>query len=87
MEIEGNHLKPVEGKLWVRISDGYEAGKEVYLGKTWYLGGKKLDEPIDELPEHYMLIDDPYKYDEEGNRIYEVEEPIIEEETNYEEIE
>lgn len=78
--VEGNHLLPVEGKLWVRISDGYEAGKEVYLGKTWYIGGKKLDEPIDELPEHYMLIDDPYKYDEEGNRIY--EEPTVEDVTD-----
>jgi hypothetical protein len=83
--IETKVLKAAEGKILRRISDGYEAGKEIYLGKTWYLGGQKLDEPIDELPEHYEEIDDPYKYDEEGNRIY--EEPIIEEETSNEEIE
>lgn len=83
MRIEGNHLEAEEGKMLVRISDGYEAGKEIHLGKTWYIGGKKLDMPLDEQPEHYMEVDDPYKYDEDGNRIY--EEPI--EETSYEEIE
>lgn len=83
--IETKVLKAAEGKILRRISDGHEAGKEVYLGKTWYLGGQKLDEPIDELPEHYEEIDDPYTYDEFGNRIY--EEPIIEEETSNEEIE
>lgn len=86
MKIDGNYVQAEEGKLLVRISDGYEAGKEIYLGKTWYLGGKKLDEPIDELPEHYMEIDDPYKYDEDGNRIYE-EDIINEEYANYEEVE
>jgi hypothetical protein len=76
--IETKVLKAAEGKILRRISDGYEAGKEIYLGKTWYLGGKKLDEPIDELPEHYEEIDDPYTYDEEGNRIYETQ-PTAEE--------
>lgn len=86
MKIDGNYLKAEEGKMLVRISDGYEAGKEIYLGKTWYIGGKKLDTPLDELPEHYQEIDDPYKYDEDGNRIYE-EDIINEEYTNYEEVE
>lgn len=34
-------------------------GKEIYLGYTYYLGGKPLDEPLMELPEHYEEVDEP----------------------------
>lgn len=53
-----------EGKVLKRISDGHQFGKEVILGKTWYIfdeDGKtvKLEAPIQEEPEHYMEIDEP----------------------------
>ena len=33
------------------------AGQELYLGYTYYLSGRKLGEPLLELPEHYEEID------------------------------
>ena len=35
-----------EGKVFRRIFDGQIFGKEVYLGYTHYVGGKKLDPPV-----------------------------------------
>ena len=52
-------IKAEEGKALRRISDGQVFGDEVWLGKTWYLNGQLLSEPIDELPEHYEEIDAP----------------------------
>lgn len=52
-----NHLIASEGKLLRRISDGWVAGKEIYLGYAYYLGGEKLEEPLWELPEHYEEVD------------------------------
>jgi len=58
IDINNNkHIIADEGKTFRRISDGFEMGEEIYLGKAWYIGGKKLDEPIDELPEHFEEID------------------------------
>ncbi|MDR1161276.1 MAG: hypothetical protein LBK45_02960 [Tannerellaceae bacterium] len=51
------HIKAKKGKVFRRISDGYIIGSEAYLGKTYYLDGKLLDEPLDELPEHYEEVD------------------------------
>lgn len=48
-----------EGKVLRRISDGWVGGTEVYLGMTYYLNGRKLEEAIQELPEHYEEIDAP----------------------------
>lgn len=58
MIIEGNKLIAGEGKLLQRVSDGYVAGKIVYLGKTWYMYGQKLETPFEELPEHFTEIDE-----------------------------
>lgn len=58
-EQNNKHLIADEGKVLRRISDGWVAGIEIYLGYTYYLGGKKLVEPLLELPEHYEEIDDP----------------------------
>ena len=44
------------GKTLKRISDGIEFGSEITLGYTYYLGGKKLDEPLWELEEHYERV-------------------------------
>ena len=54
---DNRHIIADEGKTFRRISDQMIFGNEIYLGKTWYIGGKKLDEPIDELPEHFEEID------------------------------
>lgn len=48
-----------EGKVFRRIFDGQIFGKEVYLGYTHYVGGKKLDPPLLEKPEYFEEIDDP----------------------------
>lgn len=57
-ELNNRHLIADEGKVLRRISDGWIAGREIYLGYTYYLGSEKLTEPLLELPEHYEEIDD-----------------------------
>ena len=52
-----------EGKVFRRISDGFIFGKEIHLGYTHYIGGKKLEEPLLELPEHFEEIDEPVRED------------------------
>lgn len=59
MEIIGNRIKAAEGKVLRRKSDGWIAGNEIYLGYTYYLNGRKIDEPLLELPEHYEEMDAP----------------------------
>ena len=57
--MEERIMKASEGKVFRRISDGFIFGKEINLGYTHYLGGKKLEEPLLELPEHFEEIDEP----------------------------
>ena len=57
--MENKIIKASEGKVFRRISDGFIFGSEVSLGYTYYLGGKKLKEPLLELPEHFEEIDEP----------------------------
>lgn len=57
--MENKIIKASEGKVFRRISDGVVFGKEISLGYTHYLNGKKLDEPLLELPEHFEEIDEP----------------------------
>ena len=59
--MENRIIKASEGKVFRRISDGFIFGKEIYLGYTHYLGGKKLEEPLLELPEHFEEIDEPVR--------------------------
>lgn len=47
------------GKTLKRISDGMDFGSEITLGYTYYIDGKKLDEPLWELPEHYEKSEIP----------------------------
>ena len=56
--MEDRIIKASEGKVFRRISDGFIFGKEINLGYTYYLGGKKLEEPLLELPEHFEEIDE-----------------------------
>ena len=58
--------------MFRRISDGFIFGKEIHLGYTHYLSGKKLEEPLLELPEHFEEIDEhiidlPKYIEEEAN--------------------
>lgn len=59
-------IKANEGKLLRRKSDGYIAGSEIYLGYTYYLNGRKLGEPLLELPEHYEEVDIPANFSAES---------------------
>lgn len=58
MERKHEHLPFTEGKVWRRKSDGMMT-EESLLGYTYYIGGKKLDEPHWETKEDYELIDAP----------------------------
>ena len=59
--MENKIIKAQEGKVFRRISDGFIFGNEISLGYTYYLNGKKLKEPLLELPEHFEEIDEPVK--------------------------
>ena len=62
MTVDKNNSKHIiadEGKVFKRISDGFIYGKEIYLGYTYYIGGKKLDEPHLEVVEDFEEIDAP----------------------------
>ena len=61
--MEDRIIKAQEGKVFRRISDGFIFGKEINLGYTYYIGGKKLEEPLLELPEHFEEIDEPVRED------------------------
>ena len=56
--MEDRIIKASEGKVFRRKSDGFIFGKEIHLGYTHYIGGKKLEEPLLELPEHFEEIDE-----------------------------
>lgn len=82
MRIDKNSgiLYAEEGKMLRRKSDGWEAGSEISLGYTYYIGGKKLDVPHLEVPEDYEEVDNP-DYDGELEEAVIIEEtPLVEEE-------
>ena len=56
-------IKASEGKVFRRKSDGFIFGREIYLGYMYYIGGKKLEEPLMALPEHFEEIDEPVRED------------------------
>ncbi len=58
-EKNNKHLIADDGKILVRKSDGFVAGKEFWLGMTYYLNGELLPTPFEELPEHYEEVDAP----------------------------
>ena len=61
--MEERIIKAGEGKVFRRISDGFIFGKEINLGYTHYIGGKKLEKHLLELPEHFEEIDEPVRED------------------------
>ena len=56
-------------KKLVRKSDGMDFGPKITLGYTHYVGGKKLDEPLWELEEHYDRVEVPLE-DLRLNQVY-----------------
>ena len=62
MTVDKNNSKHIiadEGKVFKRKSDGFIYGEEIYLGYTYYIGGKKLDEPHLDVVEDFEEIDAP----------------------------
>ena len=83
MKIDGRTIAPEDGKILRRKSDGWESWGKLTLGYTYYLGGKRLEEPLLELPEHYEEVDLP-PMSEEERMLYEM---VKEDERMREEIE
>lgn len=62
MTVDKNNSKHIiadEGKVFKRKSDGFIYGEEIYLGYTYYIGGKKLAEPHLDVIEDFEEIDAP----------------------------
>ena len=62
MTVDKNNSKHIiadEGKVFQRKSDGFIYGDEIYLGYTYYIGGKKLAEPHLDVIEDFEEIDAP----------------------------
>ena len=57
MIIKDRTIQAENGKELKRIADGMRFGSSLTLGYTYYLGGKKLKEPLLELPEHYEEVE------------------------------
>lgn len=74
-EENDKHIIADEGKVFQRVSDGCIMGKEVYLGYTYYLDGKKLEKPLLELPEHFREVDEE-ETDDTPIEIIEKREPV-----------
>lgn len=55
---KGNLIIAEEGKVFRRKESGELFGNEIYLGKSWYIGGIKLDVPHDDVPEDFEEVED-----------------------------
>lgn len=58
---ETSTLTASEGKVLRRKADGMVYGEIILLGKTWYIGGKKLDTPHDDVPEDFEETEIPHE--------------------------
>ena len=58
MKIEDNRLIAEEGKALRRIADGFIYGRELTLGLTYYINGKRQRPPHQDVPEDFEEIDD-----------------------------
>ncbi len=52
------HITAESGKIFKRISDNTIFGNELYLGITYYLNQELLETPLEELPEHFVEVDE-----------------------------
>ena len=57
-EKDARHIIADEGKVFRRKSDGFVYGNEIYLGKTWRIGDKVLEEPIEEQATDFEEIEE-----------------------------
>jgi hypothetical protein len=48
---------PPDGKAWKRKSDGVVYTGAVYLGMLFFKDGKRLKNPVKEIPEDFELVD------------------------------
>lgn len=74
MTIDQNNPKHIiadEGKKFLRKSDGFDYGTEIYLGYTYYIGGVKLNEPHLETAEDMLEVDMTPEELEEYNQMKE----------------
>lgn len=54
-------LTASEGKVLRRKADGMVYGESIMLGKTWYIGGKKLATPHDDVSEDFEETEIPHE--------------------------
>lgn len=53
------HIIADDGKVFERIADGTNYGKEIYLGYSYFIGGEKLNFPHLDEPEDFREVDEP----------------------------
>lgn len=59
MIIDNNHIIAEEGKVFKRKGTDEFFGNEIYLGKSYYIGGVKLEKPHDDVLEDFEEVDAP----------------------------
>lgn len=65
-----SHITADAGKKFLRKADGYDFGTELYLGYTFYLGGRLLSEPRMEVPGDFLEVDmTPEEAEEHNNEL------------------
>lgn len=64
IQVTKTTIEAEEGKILVRKSDGFIAGKSYPLGYNYYEAGVALSNPRLEIPDDYEEIDMPEDYEE-----------------------
>lgn len=57
MIIEGNNISADEGKVFRRIVSGEIYGHDIYLGYSYYIGGKLQDPPHKDVPDDFEEVE------------------------------
>lgn len=52
------HLIADDGMKLIRIEDGFDYGKEIYMGYTYYIGGILQNPPHEDVIEDFMEVED-----------------------------
>lgn len=52
------HIIADDGKVFERIADSSDYGKEIYLGYSYFIGGEKLAIPHLDTPEDFREVDE-----------------------------
>lgn len=53
------HIIADDGKVFERIADGTNYGKEIYLGYSYFIGREKLEVSHLDKPEDFREVDEP----------------------------